>query len=348
MRKTFLFAGMAFALILSACSNSDIKEPESNNQAEKEETTMLDNSLELYEEFLNNNAKVHIDVDADQDSIYFDFGDDKEQYYNLEELINTIIERHFSEKYEGEAWLSGVSYAYIDCGNDGSPELALKISTPMGKDGYVAEGWMEYLVIKDIDGQLRSIYSDIAWSRSRINLNEYGYLCSDGSGGAVNQVFEKAFLDSAGKLHYIYRDLTTSAVGWGAELWVGRSISIPSGVVDEKNYVILQFDFNNTSDDYSDDVFTYVKYVEDSGHDVNEGVRGYFWWDLIDDESIYDLSNPLRLLLENEGLTVVSRTEIDKMIADKEKSEGLTDEIKNGKQAEWTDLEITFETVSKV
>jgi hypothetical protein len=93
----------------------------------------------------------------------------------------------------------------IDCGNDGNKELGLIIYTPMN-----IESWEQHIVVKDVDDTLQMIYADVAWSRSSIYMNEYGYIFGDGSGGAAYHGFDKSFIDADGKWHFIYSDSSTA------------------------------------------------------------------------------------------------------------------------------------------
>jgi hypothetical protein len=78
--------------------------------------------------------------------------------------------------------------------------LALHIISPVPD----IEPWNEYIVIKNIDGRLETIYSNIAWSRYTIEMNEYGYISSSGSGGAYSNGKENGFLNKEGNYYDTY------------------------------------------------------------------------------------------------------------------------------------------------
>ncbi len=307
-----------------------------------EDLASVDSSDALYESFLRNEATVRIKTESDF-GYYFNFESVKDQDLTLEELVNTIIAAYIADNPDSKIWLDRIEYSYIDCGNDGNKELALIIYTPMSM-----EGWEQHLVIKDIDGTLQTIYSDVAWSRSSIFMNEYGYIFGDGSGGAAYHSYDKSFIDADGKWHFIYSDSSTAGIvpgGYGGDLWFnGESHMVPEGTPLDGEYCFLQFDFNNDPDDDSEYYYTYAKLADDDTEDEwGNGFRGYFYAKLVDDDSIYADMHPLKQFFDQEGLQIKTLKEIDQMIADKEVAEGLTEDIKNGKNIEWQTLDYDFE-----
>ena len=133
--------------------------------------------------------------------------------------------------------------------------------------------------------------------------------------------------------------------GYGGDLWFnGESHMVPEGTLLDGEYCFLQFDFNNDPDDDSEYYYTYAKLAdEDSEDEWGNGFRGYFYAKLIDDDSIYADTHPLKQFFDQEGLQINTLKEIDQMIADKEAAEGLTEDIKNGKNIEWRTLDYDFE-----
>ena len=297
--------------------------------------------IALYESFLRNEVKVLISQNNNF-GYYCNLEDMQDQELTLEELTNRIIAGYVGDEYSGvKISLESIEYAYIDCGNDGKKELAVRINTPS------IDGWEEYVVIRENNGALETIFSDVAWSRSRICLNEYGYFYNDGSSGAANHGYDKSFIDADGQFHYIYSASSTIfgvTEDYSADLWFDGDLhSVPAGTAIEGDFVFFSFDFNKTPDDDSDDVYTYAQSVYGEGYEPEDGFRGYYYGTLVDDDSIYDDSYPLKQFFIKEGLSTYTTKEIDHMIADKEAKEGLTDTVKNGKQVDWKPIEITFE-----
>ncbi|RKM56744.1 hypothetical protein D6856_14705 [Butyrivibrio sp. XB500-5] len=281
----------------------------------------------LFDSFLRNEAKVRIGTTGNY-GYYCTLEDVQGQEFNLEELVNHIIAGYVVDAYSGvKISLEKIEYAYIDCGNDGEKELAIIISTPT-----LTEGWEEYIIIKENDGSLETIFSDVAWNRSSIYLNKYGYFYNDASGGAFTHYFRKGYIDAGGKYHFLYSDVS-------------------SGVINDfdEGFLMFSFDFNDTEDDESDDIYTYA--VEDAASDTEidwtQGHRGFYYFSLKDDDSIYEDSSPYKQHFQKhmsyDMQKVYTIKEIEKMISDKEIQEGLTEIVKNGEAPEWQELEYTFE-----
>ncbi len=295
----------------------------------------------LYEEFLANKAKVHIDPVQDKGE-YFSFDGNVQQDCTLEEMVNAIIAGYISDNENSKISLDSIEYAYMDCGNDGKKELALMISTPEP-----FEGWIEYVVIKDFGGELRSIYSNVAWSRRSLYFNEYGYIFGDGSGGAAYHSFDKEYIDAEGTCHFVYGDSTTAGLSYDEyrpPLWFnGDSHELPDGLELDGDYVLIGFDFTGDKMDDEYEYYTYVRTADMPEDEWGNGFRGYFYGNLEKDNSIYEDTHPLKRFFDSEGLHIYTLDEIDGMIAEKEASLGITEEIKNGRNVEWKELAYDFE-----
>lgn len=297
----------------------------------------LDKSL--YEKFLANEATVHINYDEDYGAVYTHermktvIPEDN----TLEELVNALIEDYLFESPETKISVEGIEYAYIDCGNDDTDELAIKISITTS-----TEYWTDFFVIKEIAGQLEAVYQGISWSRTNLAINEYGYIYEDISDGAAYHIFKKSFVDTKGKWHFLYSDYSTSMMSSEAysDIWLNGGIHRFEGELDG-DYAFLSFDFDNNSEEESDCKYTYAKCGEaaDIGY---YGYKGYFYTELIRDDSVYNDENLLKKYLDNEGIQYYTIFEIDEMVAEKEQQEGLTQEIKNGEAAKWQELNYDF------
>ena len=277
----------------------------------------------LYERFLRNEVKVKIGTEKNLgDKEDFNFRASQGQEFTLEELVNTIIKWYTDDPWVVQITLEKIEYSFLDCGNDGSRELAIRISTPCWDD------WNESIIIKEKDGQLETIYSDVGWSRSRICINEYGYIYGDGSGGAASHGFDKAFLDADGKYHSIYCNDT--------EFWDSPYGWLDFGFGDDTPCVTVWalIDETHEHDDNDEDEFA-------------NGYKGYFYTQLLHDDSLYEESGEIyECLKQNDRLPegkLVTINEVEQMIAKKEEKEGLTEEIKSGKTLTWEELAYTFE-----
>ncbi|WP_196811578.1 RNA polymerase sigma factor [Butyrivibrio sp. VCD2006] len=174
---------------------------EAEDDPNKNEDSAKTDDKELYEKFLANSVPVHFSSRNNKGDVsYLDLSSYYEQDLYLDELIDAVV--GYLRKDWGEEFviLEEVDYAYIDCGDDEIPELALHIISPVPD----IEPWNEYIVIKNIDGRLETIYSNIAWSRYTIEMNEYGYISSSGSGGAYSNGKENGFLNKEGNYYDTY------------------------------------------------------------------------------------------------------------------------------------------------
>ncbi len=278
----------------------------------------------LYEQFLNNEVSMHINIETDHGE-YLSFSQTGKSDFTIEELTNFLIEEHLAMQEGTRISVDKIEYAYIDCGNDGNKELALHICTPTS-----AEDWNEYIIIKEIDGKLESIYSNIAWSRSRLDINEYGLIAGDGSNSAFCQVFSKEYIDADGKWHYLYEN---SAEGRADVCGV-----LDQAGINPYDCVYFSFDLNNTPDNESDDYDTYSFVTESKSFEEADLFSANYYWPVIYDDTIYEDDYPLKSYFDSRGDTIYNIKEIEKMIIDKETKEGVTETIRTGKRADWKNL----------
>lgn len=315
---------------------------ETTETSETEETT-VETTAEtepvvndnLYENFLNNEVTVTIGSDNNFGE-YLDISELYGQQLTIEQLTNGII-ASLSDEYN-ESELRAITYSYIDCGMDGVPELILNIAVASN------DTWVKTFFIKEFDGELKTIYSDLSWSRSNREYNVNGYIKEDGSAGAAVHVYDKSFIDGDGNYHFIYTDTSTTSLNQGPAYVNGSPLTVPSEYVDGEDIAFLEFDFDK--DESTPSVYTFIHYNTDEFEDVIDGsYSSYFYCGVDKDESYYKEGNGLYDFYISKGVDIVSISDIDQMIADKEKAEGLTEEIKNGAPCEWQLLDYTFQPV---
>lgn len=286
----------------------------------------------LYEKFLKNETTVKINGSGDKSGMGL-LADIDGQEMTLEALTNLAI-ASFSNEYTSSD-LGGISYSYIDCGMDGQQELVISICVSS------ADLFDEIFVIKDFGGELRTVYTDAAWSRSHFFINEYGYMDNDGSGGAAYHVYDKSYIDAEGNYHFIYGDESTTSLEMGL-FYDGNNISLP---IDEgSNYAFLSFWFEEGGE-AAPDSYSFISYSDGSFIDTEGGYGNYFYCVRDDDDSLYDESNGIYSALVDNGIEITPIGTIEQRIADKETAEGLTPEIKAGAPAQWNPLDITFQPV---
>ncbi|WP_295095908.1 hypothetical protein [Ruminococcus sp.] len=274
----------------------------------------------IYASFLQGETKVHIDPENDFVNPWDPDDDYKitstKKDFTLDELVNSILDKLSESGFTGTEFDS-IEYASIDCGNDGQKELLLKICMPNQVDSNT-----EILILKDFNGSLKAIYSTVATCRRNLFINEFGYICS-GGGSGTSDYYDKSFVGSDSKWHFLY------TVEYKDEPYYDS----------DKSYVVLiQF----TEDDivFSEDaVYTLAKDNYDTSDiDYENGYPDYRYDKFPRGESDDVFKKYLDEFKDNDWPTL-PLSDADKIISDREKSEGLTAEIKNGKTADWKKLD---------
>lgn len=167
---------------------------ESTNDSE-EKTTTAEAGKERYEAFKNGTEKVFITMDSEYTP--YSVSIDPATGYTLEELTALL-----QEGYEMSKNPLDVDFAYIDCGNDGIPELALQFT---GLGIYSPEDDSSIVfIIKENDGKLNSYFSVENWARSYTTVNKYGIISSWGSAGAGEHGGYDGYIDSTGHFKEIF------------------------------------------------------------------------------------------------------------------------------------------------
>ncbi|WP_024865818.1 hypothetical protein [Butyrivibrio sp. FCS014] len=205
-----LVAGMTLSLM--GCGS------ESENAGfEKEPISAVTESADPYAEFIAGNNGLYLDYyDANVLSKdgYGPYIDDVmklipgDKAYTLSELkdeLNGIFANEDNFFAPGE--VTSMSYSFLDCGNDGEKEMALKIQGP-----FVEPESEATFVIKNIGGKLEVVYAFTSWSRSFTEITEYGLVSGGGSNGATNHGTEEGFVNADGVFKYGYYEEEESDV----------------------------------------------------------------------------------------------------------------------------------------
>ena len=359
MKKGVISIAIACSMILAACANdSAVQTEEGDNssmtvneqsvqegfddssEGTSEQTTATDESSNaLYESFLKNEAKVYFDSSCDN-SDYNDPNGIASAEYTLQEFTEVLKTSYaFGDSSDSSIKINGIQYSYIDCGNDGKKELALSVD--ISNEG-LGEGYSQKFIVAENAGKLAIVYSEDEGLRDSISINEYGVVTKSGEDGFGSDTYGEIFFDSEGNVHYVYSVYAQAGFyneASGGSVWFNDAEHmIPAGLgIEADNLVFFRFDFNDASGNNTESICSYAKMAE-----VGE-LRDYYTWGLdFSDDSIYTDAYPLKQSLDGEGITVKSLKEIDQKIAEKEATDGLTEEIKKGKAVEWQPLEYNF------
>ena len=302
--------------------DSEFEDPRFTSDSAKE-------TLKIYKEFLAGNSTVHVC------GLYrMEDGD-----YTLEKLIQSKAVSEASMTMPDI--ITEGYYSFIDCGNDGEPELALKLVYNRNTDYPDLSTF--YMIIRPIFGELTLITSQNSYYREYTTMNKYGYFHSSGGAGAAMGFESESFVTSDGE----YYELLTCRSCFGmAEPKISQNF-LPFSVSDE---------LNGGNVEYSDAGYTLAAYrleeavSEEDYPDWEEYEAAssrqyiYTFYDIDDNSVMPDDDYIYRA--GNLGYRIVSDSEMKGLISDHYAAYGATDEIREGEDPEWTSFEVT-DKVSK-
>lgn len=323
-----------------------VNEPDTAVAETKEETekTLSDDdkklaeaSKEAYEKFLADSELLYFDniyVLPD----YSDEGMGKGIFYASEGLSLSKFRDEYSagivDEWSEEPYdVKDTLYSYIDCGDDGIPELALMFTGGM----LYGSEYTDQLIIKLIDGKLELCYSQNAGYRSYCGMNKYGYTWYGGSNSALSHGCEYSVVDASGELHYVYyveQTYSMSGVYSANEDYDKYMEAVDMGAEDDvevdtyelldrdEDYYKGDYDFAERQQKY---LYTFYK-VDENGNEIN-------------DPSIYDKDSPYMKLWESKNLPFYTKEEINEHLWERKASFGVTDKIENGEEIDdWTSI----------
>ena len=269
---------------------------EAVTEAVTETVTEEDNSSEagqLYEDFKAGTAKAVYRGTADYTS-YLDTKSvlTKGEAYSINDIADAMKN---ADEYM-ELTLSGEpEYTMIDCGSDGIQELL--VDAPFGTE------FRLLMIIKEIDGQLVICYSQDAWSRCSVTVDNDGSIELFGSSGANVHSSEFANVDANGDYRFYYG--VTETITLFGDFYAYKTgldyIVISSEGIDPNRVGVREFYFEP---DYE----TRAHYYNIVGVDEDYNAKT----DIDDNED----AAVLKGRFEQEGITVYSSDEIEKMIED--------------------------------
>lgn len=280
-------------------------------------------SMEAYEKFINNEMKLSFDyimhMDNTEEASYM-----KEGEHSLSEVLGIITEHYFNNSTDKK--IESIDYAYIDCGNDGVKELALRFN---GMDIYSEEDESTLVyIIKYIDGKLSLRYYFNTWARSESIMNEYGYLWSGGSNGASNYMENYSLIDKAGNWQFIVSTESEQDINqliWSDKLGRLPAVAEKKGISGGMELNTICFDYDNKEEGGNKEYF-YTFYVYDENGE------------LIEDNSLYK-SSIYKEIFDEAEVPFITPDEVQDMISEKEKRVGAAAEIKAGEEIIWKTLD---------
>jgi len=349
--KRALILAMAIimsAAVFSGCGNKDndredtkkesTKDKESKkNKKDKDKEKDKDEDKDADEESLEEEVEEEEEISADEmKDIYLDFMDGKVNMvvkeadlewleegkeYSFDEMTDAY-QNYFADMFE-EAVLSDTSYAFIDCGADGVPEFAIRQIIGLEVDQATM-----FSIFKYMDDQLYLISSQYGYYRTYVSVNEYGYISAGGSGGAALYSEAESYINADGEEVFLY--CVTTEMGL-ADAYISYydfpGHEAPEGYpadtysYDEKSVTTITYNFTE---------YTYGVDDDDSEYYEN---NIYTFCD--EDGNYCAPSGKIEKIYKENGIKFYDMAEVEQMVLEHEKSLGVTDEIRDGKEVDW-------------
>lgn len=209
-------------------TEESMREPEPSKDGEGENTKDPQSiSEELYKGFLAGNIRVHCD---NLDFFYYVLENGDQVEYDLFTYIGGYTLKEFVKEIQGafeletdaDIRVSDVSWTLLDCGDDGDPELGLKIIS----ESTIWGSHEDTFVIKNIDGKLQICYgalSSYMYPCYEHLQNHYGLITEFHYGDSYDSA-TYGWLDENADYHFLYSVSNNDS----AESIYGNTFWIPS------------------------------------------------------------------------------------------------------------------------
>lgn len=249
--------------------------------------------------------------------------------YSFSEIIDIYIKNESQNLGPGDEQvrLKDATYAYIDCGADGSTELVVNLNYMIyGETNCV------YFFRYD-DGAVHLIGEDEWGYRSFMTVNKYGYVNNGGSGGANLHVDEYYYFDKDCNKIYLYSEEMLMGMdsprvqkvyikgGYDRDDYPDDSYETGGYTVYTVNFKDYEYDEDMTEDDiyeryYKDQIYCFES---EDGRPVkpDEYMTGFY---------------------KKEGIRWYLRDEFDEIIAEHLNEMGADETIRDGAEAEWESI----------
>ena len=224
--------------------------------------------------------------------------------------------------------------AYIDCGMDGYPELAIKLSYERAE--YEDSPDDEFIVIRLNGDELNIVTNFAEYYRSFADINEYGYITVGGSGGATTYTNTNSFVTAEGKAVFLWTE--TGRFGFDKPYFPLDAYEIPD---DVKEVVAREVGYAEGGNAYEMDRVSFSEYDCDSTdpeeqNRYNDEYLLNCYYTFVDDDGNNAVTDEEYIKLCNDNIVkLVTKEELDQMRADKAMEYGCTSEIVSGGLPEW-------------
>jgi len=351
MKNKILISVMIIAVVasLSGCGNKTVDTVAVTEEPGQVETAQTDDGqtdaatdsdevstnteteeagVELYESFMRSETPVYLNKFIDyvhrggNSSFEMEYFMSDTPYY----LDGLALSLSYEMGYEySDIWnMDEVYYAYIDCGWDGTKELALWF-----KDvSMSASPTQVYVIIKDIDGKLQVCYATQFGYRSDASINEYGVIHSGGSAGAAVHVYNLDMIDANGDLQCVYAEEDTHYAEGLYLPWLPDSMNLieQMDVAECMYFESYSFEQYHIQDSYED----YLKNKYYVYYDLDED------FNITSPDEIYSEEHKYAQFMKKVGLEWKTPDEMAQILDEHVKSMIPKDEYLVDEEPEWT------------
>lgn len=306
----------------------EVEKPEETKETDTSDAITDEEEKEnLYEAFLAGKAKLYTDkfeLKRNDNGVIVPYVE-ADDGLTINEFFTYVVGK-VNRLYDS-APMTGLKYTYIDCGEDGTPELALKAEFDFSGVPPIRE-----YVIKEFDGKLQLTYEDSSYYRTFTEIaNQYGKIEGYGSYGAVSHGEDCGYLDADGRYNLCYK-VTTS---YDATLVLDYYLSNKSEELgmDMTNTYLKAYSFSKEDIEYySDDEWVFC--AQRSEGEESNGI------DFAENEAT------CQKLFDAARVKLYTCDEIDEMIAAREKELGIRDNWKMADPVQWTEAEIDLSVIN--
>ena len=247
---------------------------------------------------------------------------------SIKELADVYISDLTVDEHKG-AFLGDVYYAYIDCGADGVPELAVEYEIIEDYIDYTSP-YYQCVIIKSYDDALRIIDDGYTAYRTQWDINEYGYVTDGGSNSAMSLGFSEHYINASGEKIFLY----SGEYNLGFAEPVIPYYYLPQEWLTEDYPMDIEFSENG----YGIDVYNFEPYEEYEEESYNEHQKQNMF--VITDMEANDVElGEYEDLYAQMGVTIYKSDDMDALLNQHCDELGATQQIRDGGAVDWTLLE---------
>lgn len=224
-------------------------------------------------------------------------GDGRKEWI-IQDILTQIREEYL--EYSGREEISGIEYAFMDCGDDGLEEMQVRF---VGLDIYgPGDDSNLTMVVSYREGRLELLYTCESWARSSTEIDFYGCIHSGGAESAGEYITQEQYIDGNGDVQTVYE--VQSLGGW----WVSYMVRAAYNAAYGDNAPGISVD--------------------------NYVINGQEYCVFNGDENIPEHGN-FMALCEQEGICFTDREEVERLIGLRREELGIREEWERGKTLEW-------------